>query len=92
MDFAKLLTELINGEVSMDGVTIKSAKELNISIKQFQGGIKVDFLSPEPTVSVVKIIRITDAVDYIRLDKDGAIFVKTKSWFSEIPINLSESA
>lgn len=93
MDFQKLLIELIsNGKIELNGAILTCKKELNFSIKPHKDGIKIEFLDTKPTVSIVRIIRISDTIDYIMLTNDGKMSVKTKNWFSEIPINLAEKS
>lgn len=92
MDYIQLVMDMLAGKASVEGVDIKSEGKLNVSIVPIDNGFRVDFQSPEPVVSVVKVIRITDTLDYINVYKNGDIAVKTRSWFSEIPIKLSENS
>lgn len=80
-----------NGQIN-DAVTIKSCGELNITITALDDGILMNFVEPEPTVIIHRVINVSDKINYIRFLLDGRVFVKTRGWPAEIPVNFSERA
>lgn len=83
------ITKLINGSLQLaDGVVIKnSQKAINLTIVPIENGFKIDFLFPEPVISINKFISISDSIDYIKVTS-GKISIKLRTWPVEIPIEL----
>lgn len=89
IDSIKLVVDILTkgGNVA-DGVALKADKELNIKVSLTDGGVKVDFLAPEPVATVTKIITISDSVDYIKILTSGKLLIKVRGWAFEIPVAL----
>ena len=88
-----ILYDILTGNVVInDSLTIKSCGELNITIVAAEDSILMNFVDPEPTVIIHRVINVSDRINYIRFLLDGRVFVKTRGWPSEIPVNFSERA
>jgi hypothetical protein len=86
----KLLEDLLNGSAKLNGVTITSKGEINMTVKKSSRGIEVRFQEPRPNVSIKYILNIGGPLHYIIL-KDNKAFVKVSMFpEQEIEVNLDD--
>jgi len=89
MNYIALLNNVLAGDGRINEyISCKTNGEVHVVIKAFRDGIVIDFVDNAPIVTIHKMIRITDKLDYVKVLSDNRVFVKVYGWPSEIEAKI----